>query len=625
MLNSSLENLFRIKDAKSVYFYSIIVGLLSGLAAIIFSYFLSYAEHITYDLLIGLPRPHSAGEFDFKSDYIAPFNRWLLFFSPVLGGLLVGILVHFFCKEAEGTGTESMIEAFHLNEGRIKLKVPFLKAIATIITLSSGGSAGKEGPTAQIGAGIGSSVANLVKAGARARRTLMLAGTAGGLGAIFRAPLGGAITAVEVVYKEDIESDALIPCIISSVTAYLVFTHLTGFNTVFHIKKVSFTDGYTLLFYLLLGLLNFIAGNYYISIFNYLRIFFEKLPVHPIIRPAIGGAFVGTIGLFFPQVIGTGLGFFQEIFNGNLPVQSNLSLYSIYSTACLFLLLAILKMIATSFTITSGGSGGIFAPSLFIGGMIGAFVGCIAQAIFPKWGISISSFILVGMGSFFAGVSNAPMAGIFMICDMADSYSLLLPLMVVTIVALTLSKGRSIYRGQADNRFHSPAHYWDMNWDILDTMNINDSFKQYLQHSIVPKQTLLSNLETRILDLQSNTFIVTNDDYTYYGIITISRTCLTEEQQCIRNILKLEEISNRDVPAINPSNTLGDALRIISKHDVGKVAVVEGKTQKVLGYIRSSDILRLYHQKVRRAYEKDINCDNLPSGRVKKSVQNLKN
>lgn len=489
---NKIKRLLKIKGARSIYLYSVVIGGIAGLGAIVFSYALSYAERFMYTQVMGLPRSHPAGDIHVEAWPLVTSHTWMILLSPTLGGLLVGLLVHFFSPTAHGTGTEGMINAFHYEEGRISLKVSFYKAIATIITLSTGGSAGKEGPASQIGAGLGSKIARLINAGARARRTLMLAGTAGGLGALFQAPLGGAITAIEVVYKEDIESDAMIPCIISSVTAYLVFTGVTGSTSVFRIPKVSFEHYSLVVCYLVLALLNAGLGFLFLKLFNSLRDWFEKFSLHRILKPAFGGLVVGCVGIWFPDVIGTAMGLLQRIFDD--PSLNSIKVFaghSSYQMAAIFMGLALLKMIVTSFTINSGGSGGVMGPSLFIGGMIGASVGCVAQSLFPNYDISLASFILVGMGSFFAGVTSAPIAGIVMVSDMAGSYVLLLPLMVVTTFTLIISKKRSIYRGQLNNRFDSPAHYWDMTSDRLEEELVADIDRdQADQHKEIHKKTI---------------------------------------------------------------------------------------------------------------------------------------
>lgn len=585
----------RIKDAKSIYFWSLVTGIVAGLGAVLFSYALAYCEHLVFEHLMGVQRSQSAGEIHFDGSGVSSLNRWFVLLIPAIGGLLAGYVTHRFCGEAIGTGTDAMINAFHNNEGRISGRVPLFKAVATIFTLSSGGSAGKEGPVSQIGAGFGSTLARLLGAGARARRTMLLVGMAGGLGAIFRAPLGGAITAVETVYTEDIESDSLVPAIISSVTAYLTITMIMGPGTVFRVNDVSLNDYRQIVIYVLLGLLCTALGWLFTRTFHRMQDFFVGIRIHPILKPAIGGLAVGMIGLFFPEILGSGFGPVQEAISGEMGNLHGSDL----SLAWFFLSIAGLKMIATSLTVASGGSGGVFGPSLFIGGMIGGFVGALSAHLFPMLSISIPAFVLVGMGSFYGGVASAPIAGMIMVCDMIGSYALLPPLMIVSIISVTLSSRWSIYRGQVLNRFKSPAHFWDMNFESLENMPIEKSFHSYRNIALVHNSILLANLESLSVRVQASDFVVTDENGHYEGMISLRKVRLLDEYSHIRNLITVGDSTDGSVPCLTPHDSLGQALRIISEREIDKVAIVDDE-KKVMGYLRYIDIMSAYRTGMRK-------------------------
>lgn len=596
--NSKFRTVFGIRGPKSLYLYSIVIGIVSGLGAYLFAFLLAKAEYYTFGSLAGWQTSHPAGEIHFGHDKPLVFNRWIFFALPIIGGLLTGSIVYFFCKEAEGTGTDSMIKAFHHDEGKMNTRVPVFKAISTIVTLATGGSAGKEGPTAQIGAGFGAVISKVLGVGARARRTFLLAGTAGGLGAIFRAPLGGAITAVEVIYQEDFESDSLVPCIISSVTAYLVFSSIAGSGSIFHVGKVGLTDYRELFFYILLGLLCFGVGFLFVRTFNYIEQVFQKIPIHPILKPGIGGLFVGSLGFFFPEVIGSGFGLLQDTISGK-NIASNESLLYV---AFFFLLIAFLKIITTSFTIGSGGSGGVFGPSLFIGGMLGGFVGTIAKILFPELNFSVTPFILVGMASFFAGIASAPIAGMIMVCDMIGSYSLLPPLMIVSVLAFVLSHKWSIYKGQVENRFKSPAHEWDMNQDAMERIKISKYFAEFRKYAIVEKYKRLTEVEDVALEIRASDFIIVDSEHKYIGAASLRRNRLKtedeESREALKDLITIEDVTF-SLPAVTRENTLGEALRIILNHDIDKVAILKDNGI-VDGYLRYIDILNAYHTELKK-------------------------
>ncbi|MFN6037667.1 MAG: chloride channel protein [Bacteroidota bacterium] len=472
-----LPEKFRIKKESHIFIYAVFTGIFSGLIAMVFTIILENAEHLVstlhnFSTTLGKTLPE---KFNYSTSF--PFESLLIVLIPAFGGLVCGLIIYFFCREAKGTGTDEMIDAFHNKEGKINTKVPFYKSLATIFTLSSGGSGGKEGPISQIGAGVGVSIANLAGAGPRGRRTLMLSGTAAGLGAAFKTPLGGALTAVEMVYKKDIESDALIPCFISSVTAYLVYIAYAGSDPLISITQKENFHYTEIIFYLLLGILCYSFGFLFIKGFNDASRFMSKVKITSWLKPALGGLLTGIIALLFFEISGTGHNYLQSLINGNLPeffIQKGL----IYAIASL-LIIALLKIVATTLTIGSGGSAGIFGPSLFIGAMLGAAVGIVAKFFLPNTEVTVVSYMVVGMGAFYAGVANAPLAGIIMICEMTGSYALLPPVIIVSIFTFILSRQISFYKNQVDDRFSSPAHLWDMKRDVIERIIIKDFFPEF--------------------------------------------------------------------------------------------------------------------------------------------------
>lgn len=589
-----LNSMLSIQGPRSIYVYSLLIGLFSGFGAYGFNWALTWTESFTFGNLIGYDPGTPAGDLHFHSVGLAAelSPLWILFL-PAIGGLLVGIITSFFCPEAQGGGTDSLIHAFHFNEGKIRTKVPFYKAIATILTLGSGGSGGKEGPTAQIGAGFGSSLANFLGAGARARRTLMLAGTAGGLGAIFRAPLGGAITAVEMVYQEDIESDSLVPCILSSVTAYLTFTSIAGSGSIFSVQEYSLNDYRHIPLYIVLGLLCYVVGYFFVKVYHFVQDIFSKLPLPNYLKPAFGGLIVGCIALLFPEVLGTGFGLIQRMINGEVLTSTSFG----FSGPFFLLAVAIFKVFSTSLTVGSGGSGGLLGPSFAIGGMLGAFVGTMANVLFPELNIIVFPFLLVGMGSFFAGVARAPIAGMIMVCDMIGSYALLPALMIVAMIAVVLSHRISIYRNQIKNRFLSPSHHWDMNQDIMDRIRILDHFTEFRKYAMVSEHLSLTQLQTNAPGIQASDFILVGSNDEYKGIVSLRKNRILPEYEAeLKNLITCGEIL-QDVPPVCQSDTLGKALRILLEYDVDKLAIVE--ENRCLGYLRYIDLFNAYQNEVK--------------------------
>jgi len=366
-----------------------------------------------------------------------------------LGGIISGVIIYSIAPETEGHGTDTAVRAFHHAKGYIRPIVAPIKTLASVITLGSGGSAGREGPTALIAAGIGSIYANLVNRSEEEKRLIMLVGMASGLSAIFRSPIGTAIFAVEVLYSDmDFEGSALLYTMIGSVVAYAVNGLFVGWQPLFHVPaglEVNHFSDYFL--YIVLGVGSGIIASILPNVFYGLRdIFhsFNKLPNH--IKPAIGGLGVGIIAIMLPQVLGGGYGWIQQAINGNIATS-------------VLLILVFAKMAAFSLTVSSGGSGGVFAPSLFVGSMLGGFF----ARLFDQ---PSAAFVVVGMAAVFGGAARIPIATLLMVVEMTGGYTLLVPAALAVMLSYLVQtqitkrfKYKSLYEAQLPNESDSPAHH----------------------------------------------------------------------------------------------------------------------------------------------------------------------
>lgn len=589
----SLKNIFTHIDSRTVYLYSFIIGIITGLITVLFYKALIFITHYNFEVLANFSvlQPGSGYE---PSVLSGETRRLVFFILPVVGGFIAGLIVRFWAPEAGGTGTELFLDAFHNKSGSIRKRTAPAKALATLATIGFGGSGGKEGPMAQIGAGLGSLFGKFIKMGARARRTLLLAGTAGGLGAIFRAPLGGALTAVEVLYKEDFESDALVPCIISSVTSYTVFCSFIGFSHLFEIHVSAFHSPVELIFYAILGVLCSLGGYLYVKVFHGIRDHvFAKLPLKQPYLATFGGFLVGCVGLFYPQAIGEGFGFLQQAINGDLGADW------LFATR-LFAILALLKIVTTTFTIQSGGSGGIFGPSLFIGGMLGGLVGTVSNHFYPELVPEVTPFIVVGMASFFAGVANASIAALVIVTELTGGYELLPPLMLVAVISLILSSKWSIYKNQVQNKFFSKAHVWDMNPFVLKQSRISSIFEsQYKRRDVIKNYDTLQEIQELSAKSGTMDYIIENNEKEIVGVFSFKDKSGTEgELENLKGIVIAEELITRKLFYVTEDDSLYDALQYLVNSDFDKVPVVRKKDSKLLllGYITYKDILGFYHK-----------------------------
>jgi len=591
---------FPLQENQQLYLLSILVGLLAGSVAIVFELCLHYCSGLLLVQTANINIMHPYGENSSHFFHFAPQGEpilWLIIILPALGGLASGWVCYKFAPEAAGTGTDAMIDAFHKKVGKISPIVPLIKGITTIITLATGGSSGKEGPVAQIGAGLGSILAVKLGIGVRSRRTLLLAGTAAGLGAVFQAPLGAALTAVEVLYHEDIESDSLIPCVISSITAYALFGTMFGFGHIFLFSNASQTAFISseVVIFLFMGLACSGIGWVYVRFFFGTRNrFFNRLPIKPYLKPALGGLGVGLLSCLSLNILGSGFGYVQQIIELRWEEMA-------WHMVLAFLGLSLLKIVATSFTVSSGGSGGVFAPSLFIGSMVGAAVGGASYLLAPTWVVSpFGAFVIVGMCSFFAGVAHAPIAAVIMICEMTGGYELLAPCMLVSVMAIILSQKWSIYENQVKNKFFSKAHVGDMTIDVLQDLPVH-SLAPYRQVGITSSHTLFHNGELFGQKIHASDLVLVDHDDIYVGMVSLRDVHFDSSNPLISNLITFEDIMTPNVKTLTPEHNLHEALELLMSSEFDKVPVIRSHqedTPHLLGYVSHNDVLKKYHETV---------------------------
>lgn len=448
---------FRISWSEHrLLFYSALIGIAGGLGAQVFVWLTNLAQRL---FLVGIagyqaPEPGTLN----PEQAIGPWGLWLIPVATALGGLLSGILVYTFAPEAEGHGTDAAVEAFHFKSGKVRPIVPLIKTFASAITIGSGGAAGREGPTAQISVGIGSMLADLLRLPDEDRRILVLAGMAAGLAAIFRSPLGMAIFAVEILYSGmAFETEALIYTVVASVVAYAVNGLFVGWSPIFLFpQSVHFTQPIALAGYALLGIMAGIVGAIEPPIFYGIRDLFRSLKIPNHIKPAIGGLLMGLLAVFVPEILSTGYGWVQKAMTGNYIGWS-------------LILLGLAKILAMSLTISSGGSGGVFGPNVYAGGMVGAWVAFVTDRLIPGAGLNPAAFAVVGMAAVFAGTARVPIATLIMVAEMTGGYGLIVPSMLATTIAFvverTVSSGFKyprLYEAQVELRSDSPTHLESM-------------------------------------------------------------------------------------------------------------------------------------------------------------------
>lgn len=566
---------------------SIAVGIVSGLGAILFEELLRRALHFFLHLPTGFLEPMKGAEIATVTA-LAATRSWLFLVIPALGGLISGLIVFFIAPEAEGHGTDAMIEAFHRRGGYIRKRVPLIKILASAITIGSGGSAGKEGPIAQIGAGFGSFMATALKLKPRDRRILVLAGAAGGIGAIFHAPLGAALFAPEVLYREtEFEFEAILPCIVSSIVASSVFDQYFGRSALFFPGAVDFAPK-ELLAYAIFAVICALVGYLYVKVFYDLARdrFFKKVQIPMALKPALGGLMLGVIAFLAPQVMDGGYGWIQAALEGKI----------FWGT---MLLLALLKIVATSCTISSGGSGGVFGPSVFMGAMLGGAFGFLGHQLAPGWVIHPNAFVLVGIGGFFAGVAKVPVSSIIMACEMCASYVLLVPLMLVSTISYLLLGKVSLYEKQVVTRLASPAHMTEFARGLLEGIHVSEAVTPR-PVTLIPENMPFGELVKKVVASPDRYFPVVNAQGHMTGIISINDIREVLFDQTISNLILAADVSSANAVRVFLNDSLQQALDKMAVLQVEELPVVrEEAPDVIMAMISKRDIISYYYDRTK--------------------------
>jgi len=437
-----------VRDERRLILDTVLLGIVGALCAQLFQWLLRVSEEFFLNWLASYQPPILPSDGGTLHEVIGAHGLWLIPVATTLGGFLVGLLVYSFAPEAEGHGTDTAVKSFHYQGGFLRPRVPPLKILASAITIGSGGAGGREGPTALISAGIGSVYGTWTRRDEAERRLLVLIGMASGLSAIFRSPIGTAIFAIEVLYGGmELEAGALLYTLLGSVVAYAVNGLFTGWEPLFQVPSnlappTFFEYGW----YVVLGITAGLVATLLPVVFYGMRDGFRKLPIPPHFKPAIGGLGVGLLALQWPQTLAGGYGWIQKAIDGQLSTD-------------LMVVLIFVEMVALALTISSGGSGGVFAPSLYVGAMLG---GTLARVFHQP----IAAFVVVGMAAVFSGAARVPVATLLMVTEMTGGYHLLVPAALAVVLSFMIQgalarhlKYKSLYEAQVPERVDSPAHH----------------------------------------------------------------------------------------------------------------------------------------------------------------------
>jgi CIC family chloride channel protein len=544
------------------------IGVLSGLAAAVLVWLITAIGTVLPDLAAGVRPP------------------WWIIVVPALGGLAVAPIVVRAAPETRGHGVPEVMLAVARHRGVIRPRVAILKAIASAITIGTGGSAGREGPIVQIGSAVGSAMGTLFRASPDLVRMLVACGAAGGIAASFNTPIAGVIFALEVILR-DFAGRAFATVVISSVTASVVARSLLGQEAFFHVPRYALESTWELWLYALLGILGAIVARIFVVTLYSIEDGFDSLRVPAFVKPALGGLLLGGLAWFLPEVLGTGHGAIESALHGRMEMS-------------LLALLLVGKMFATSFTLGSGGSGGVFAPSLFLGAMLGGTFGHLVDLVLPGLGVEPGAYALVGMGAVFVGSTWAYISGILILFEMTRDYELILPMMIACVAAGLVAKALSpdtIYTRKLRRRgidLDAPED------DALSSVRVDSIMTRAVETIDVatPLRTLLSQVERS----NHSGFPVVDEEGHVYGLITYTEIRDASVAAASGgDLIIASDIMRPFEPTIRPEDDLTEAVSRMRAAGVRRLPVVDQETGCLLGILTNHDVVTTLARLSRRS------------------------
>lgn len=555
-------------ETRLLVLLSLVIGAGSGLGAYGFRLLIALVQHLFWQ----------------RGAFVIPWSPVATILIPAAGGAVVGPLVYFLAREAKGHGVPEVMLAIAEERGRMRFRVVFVKALASAFCIGSGGSAGREGPIVQIGSALGSVLGQTMKLPVALLRTVLAAGAAGGIAATFNAPIAGVVFSLEVLLRE-FSARAFSVIVLASVTATVISRALLGDSPAFVVPPYELRSPWELLFYALLGVLAAVVARVFIwSIYRFEDVF-DAWQIPEYMKPVVGGLCVGAVGLALPQVFGVGYETVGEALHGNLPLA-------------MLAVLVVGKLVATSLTLGSGGSGGIFSPSLFMGAMLGGTIGRFFHTFFPDITGPVGAYALVAMAAVFGGAANAPITSIIIIFEMSGDYRIILPLMTSVVISTMISNflGQdTIYTLKLRRRgidILAPRGA-----DPLARIRVADVMTREVV--TVPDTLPLSDMLKRFRAHSFTSFPVVDGNRRMVGMLGYDemREVLMSERQAEN--LTARDLMRSPPAAALPEETLSEVMGKMAREGVGRLPVVSRDDRTVvLGIISRRDVLGAYQRVV---------------------------
>jgi len=551
---------------------AVFIGLIGGLGAIAFRFMIKFFQEFFY---------HNPNDFLTFCNTVPVYLKILI---PSIGGLIVGPIIYLWAKEAKGHGVPEVMEALVVRGGRIRARLTFLKMLVSAICIGAGSSVGREGPIVMIGSSAGSMVGQFLRTPQERLRTLVGCGAAAGIAATFNAPIAGVLFAVEILLS-DFRLERFSPIVLASVTATAISRRYYGDFPALKAPPYHLVSMSEFLFYALLGIIAGLVGLLFIETLYRSEDAFNVLPIPEYLRPMLGGALMGTILIFIPHVFGVGYGTINLALLGNLSFK-------------VLLLLIFAKILATSIVLGSGHSGGIFAPSLFIGAVAGGAFGSMVHSLFPQLTASSGAYALVGMGAVVAATTHGPITAILIIFELTGDYHIILPLMVSCIISTFIAtslKDGSIYTIKLKRRGLTLKRGWEQT--ILESSQVKDIMTRDFQS--IPEDATVDEIIDAMGKSPRSYLLVANSAGELVGILSFHdvRSALLKGKE--REKVTAGDIATKDVVSVTPTSSLLVAQHKLGSLGVSQLPVVDERNpKKVVGMISLKDLIAFHEREL---------------------------
>jgi len=571
VLRSALKSLFSDEHTIMVVL-GVAVGVAGGYGAVGFRHLIDFIQSVAY----GSPSE--------LLDVVQSIPWYLRIIIPAVGGLIVGPTVYFFAREAKGHGVPEVMNSVALEQGIIRKRIVVIKTMVSAVCIGTGGSVGREGPIVQIGSAVGSTLGQLFKVSTNRMRVMVGCGAAAGIAATFNAPIAGSIFALEIILGE-FGIATFSPIIISAVSATAISRHYLGDFPAFVLPPYHLNSPLEFPLYIILGLVCALVGLGFTLFLYRAEDAWDAIKFPEYLKAVVGGLIIGAMGLWVPQILGVGYGAID------LALLIKMSWW-------MMALLVLGKILATSITIGSGGSGGIFAPSLFMGAMAGGAFGAVANSLFPSIVITPGAYAVVGMGAVVAATTHGPLQAILIIFEMTGDYKIILPLMVTCIISCLIAQklcGESIYTFKLIRRGVNIKAGKEVN--ILSSMPV----KNVMYHTVemVPEHLPLKIFAENLPKSRSNNFVVVNKKEEMTGVLTFLDYYDALFVEKPDDNMTVRDIMTSDPVTVTVEDNLNTAFEKITADDFAILPVVSpDEPLKLLGVLTRRDILDAYDQAV---------------------------